>query len=296
MAIEAPNWYKTAFIDRAIHVYQPMGYMLNGMTDAPVKVEGNQIKWMIAGRAEATTQQRGSIGPAMNAARSSVTATLADYQANDWSWEYDLEKIGPDENSVIQETCGRAIGRKKDRLIISELNSLNGVTLIDATNGGAIAANAAPFTLVMALAGIVSLQQQNTMQQGDRIVCGLPSLAFQQFMSYRQVSDADWVGYDGLPYKAGSPGVKGKEWNGVYWFRLPDEYCPVYAANVLDFFMWNTRAVGFAENYELRSTITWENLYSGWYHNNRFSAVAKTLLPNGVVRFRYGNTSALTIN
>ena len=42
--------------------------------------------------------------------------------------------------------------------------------------------------------------------------------------------------------------------------------------------------------------MTWENLYSGWYHNNRFAAAAKTLLPAGVIRFRYGTASAITIN
>lgn len=292
MATEAPNWYTTQFQQKAVHVYQPKGYLLKGTTEAPVKVEGNQVKWMIAGRGEASPLQRGSVGPSMNASRGNVTATMADYQANDWVYETDLEKMTVDENGVVAKTCGMAIGRKKDLLVINEMNSA-AATTIDATNGATIPTTQSPFSLVMALAGITQLANQDVFWEDGEVYCGLPPLAFQQFISYRQVNDADWVGYDGLPYKMG---VKFKNWNRVRWFEIPLSYCPVPAANTIDFFLWNKASIGFADNYELRSTITWENIYSAWYHNNRFGAAAKTLLANGLIRFRIGSNSALTIN
>jgi hypothetical protein len=165
------------------------------------------------------------------------------------------------------------------------------VTVIDATNAGAIAAANAPFTLAMALQGQTILGNNNA--DDGEVFAALPPLAWQQFTSYRQVNDADWVGYDGMPYKTGQ---KFKYWNGVKWMRLPNEYFPVYSANVVDFFMWNKRSLGAIDNYNLRSTVTWENLYSGWYHNNRFAAAITTLLAPGIVRFRYGATSSITIN
>lgn len=292
MATEAPNWYVNQYVDKAIHVYQAKGNMLKGAVSAPVKVDAQNVTWMVAGKGEAVPLQRGGFGPAMNAARTNVTATMADYQANDWVYETDLEKMTVDEQAVVSQTCGMAMGRKADMLIVNELNATN-ATLIDATNGGAIQAPAAPFTLVMALAGCVALGEQDAIWDDGEVFCGLPPRAWTQFCSYRQVNDADWVGYDGLPYKTG---MRYKYWNRVKWFEIPQGYAPVFAANVYDYFMWHKSAIGFGTNYDLRSNVTWENLYSGWYHNNRFAAAAKTLLPTGVIRFRSGSNSALTIN
>jgi hypothetical protein len=217
---------------------------------------------------------------------------MADYQANDWVYETDLEKMTVDENAVVQQSCGMAMGRKSDLLVMNELNTVS-ATLIDATAGNSNLHATSPFTLVMALAGLTALENADVAVEDGSVYCGLPPLAWQQFTSYRQVNDADWVGYDGLPYKTG---MKFKDWNGVKWFRIPVSYCPVFATSVIDFFMWHKSAVGFGTNYELRSTVTWENLYSGWYHNNRFAAAAKTLLPTGVIRFRIGSDSPISIN
>jgi hypothetical protein len=290
MAQEAPNHYVTQFQDSVTHVYQPEGNLLAGTVTPPIKVTGKDAKFPIVGRGEATPLVRGSRGPEMNASRTMLTATLADYQANDWAWETDAEKMMVEEGPVIQKTCGMAIGRKKDLLIINEMNAQSLVT-VDATNGGANAANVSPFTLAMALQVVNELDDSNA-NRGRRY-CIMPPRAWAQFTSYKQVNSADWVGSDGLPYKTGQ---KWKDWNGVMWRMGPKEYFPVFSANVLDFFAWDQSAIGAITGYELRSTITWENLYSGWYHNNRFSATAKTLLPTGIIRVRFGVTSPISIN
>lgn len=290
MSIEAPNFYVTEFMDQVTHVFQPEGNLLKGCITAPINVQANTVKFPIAGRGEAVPLARGSRGPEMNASRNMVDATLADYQANDWAWETDVEKMRVQEGPVIQKTCGMAIGRKADALVISEMNAQNVVT-IDATAGATIPAANAPFTLAMALQVVNELDNANA-NRGERY-CILPPKAWHQFMSYRQVNDADWVGYDGLPY---TTGTKWKDWNGVRWMMCPKEYFPVFSAGVLDFFAWDKSAIGGVTGYNLRSTVTWENLYSGWYHNNRFSAVAKTLLVPGIIRVRFGETSSITIN
>lgn len=292
MAVEAPNWYTKQYVDRATHVYQAKGYMLRGCVAEPVKVNGKDLTWMIAGKGEAEPLQRGAFGPAMNAARTTVNVSMADYQANDWVYETDLEKMTVDEQSVVAKTCGMAMGRKSDMLVINELNATS-ATLVDMTGGSSAAHATSPFTLVGALAGMTLLAEQDAVWDDGDVYCGLPPRAWTQFMSYRQVNDADWVGYDGLPYKTGQ---RFKYWNRVKWFEIPVGYCPVFATSVHDFFMWNKNAIGFGTNYELRSTVTWENLYTGWYHNNRFAAAARTLLPAGVIRFRYGADSPISIN
>ena len=288
MATEAPVWYVNKYIDQAQLVFQQKGFLLRGMCMEPSRIQANVVNWMIGGKGEAVPLQRGSFGPAMNAARTTISATMADWQAADWVYETDIEKMTANEQAVVSETCGRAIGRRSDLIIMNALNA-SSLTVVDA-------GNAAPFTLAQALTMKVTLQNQDVGWENEDIFCGLPPLFWQQFLSYRQVNDADWVGYDGQPYKTGA---KFKEWNGVKWFMSPLSYAPVptaYGGTSLDFFMWAKRAVGYGTNYELRSTVTWENLFSGWYHNNRFAATAQVLLPTGAVRGRAGSASAITIN
>jgi hypothetical protein len=288
MATEAPVWYVQKYIDQAILVFQQKGFMLRGMCTEPSRIQATTVNWMIGGKGEAVPLQRGSFGPAMNAARTTVAATMADWQAADWVYETDIEKMTANEMSVVSETCGKAIGRRSDLIIMNSLNAAS-LTVVDAGNGN-------PFTLAQALQMQVTLNNQDVGFEGEDIYCGLPPLAWQQFLSYRQVNDADWVGYDGLPYKTGA---KMKDWNGCKWFRSPLSYAPVpsaYSGTSLDFFMWAKRAIGYGTNYDLKSTVTWENLFSGWYHNNRFAATAQVLLPPGIVRGRFGASSAITIN
>ena len=291
MAQEAPTWYVQAYIDRAIAVFQAKGHRLRGMFTEPSRINANVVNWMIAGKGEAVPLVRGGFGAAMNASRSSVSATMADWQAADWVWQTDITKMTANENEAVQQTCGFALGRRADLIPIGVMNAASLTIISDgATSGG----TGTGFTLPMALSGIQQLQYQDVEVDDGEVFCGLPSLAWNQFMSYRQVNDADWVGYDGQPYKTGP---MFKRWNGVYWFRMTDRYAQAPGpAWQQDFFMWSKRAVGFAMNYDIKSVVTWENPFSGWYHNNLFAATAAVLLPNGVIRFRINPTTAISVN
>lgn len=285
MATEAPNWYVQKYIDRVVTVFQQKGHKLRGMFTEPARVNGNVVNWMIAGKGEAVPLARGSHGSAMNAARSTLSATMADWQAADWYYEADIEKMTANEAQAVSDACAMAIGRRADLIPIGVMNAAS-LTLLDAGLGN-------PFTLAQALAGIETLENNDVDISDGDVYCGLAPLQWQQFMSYRQVNDADWVGYDGLPYKTGQ---RMKQWNGVRWFQWPIGYAPVNVTNGLDAFLWSKKAVGSAINYEPRTTVTWENIYSGWYHNSRYSATAQVLLPPGIIRLRSYSNSAITIN
>jgi Phage capsid protein len=203
----------------------------------------------------------------------------------------DITKMTANEMEVVQSTCGMAIGRRSDLISIGALNA-GSVTII--SDGATSNSTGTGFTLPMALTGIQQLQAQNVPLEDGDVYCGLPSLAWNQFMSYRQVNDADWVGYDGQPYKSGP---KFKNWNGVRWWRMPDVYAPTPGPTYQqDFFLWHKKALGFGTNYEVKTVVTWENIFSGWYHNSIFAATAAILLPPGIIRFRINPLTAITIN
>jgi hypothetical protein len=295
MSAETLNLYVTKYENQVTHVFQPKGFYLDGLHRPPVKVEGNTVKFPIIGRGEAGPLQRGSRVTGMNASRAFVSATVSDYQAADWAWETDIEKINWDEMAAIAETCGMAIGRQKDKLIVNELNA-GATTIVDASNSfGNTSANS-PFTLPLALAAIVALNNNNVFLDEGQVVCIIPPLAWTQLMTYAQFSNALYVGYDGQPWKETHGPHKFKSWNGVMWKMVPLEYLPVPAPGFVDCFMWHKNALGFANNYEIRTNVSYENLYTGWLHNSRFAAVAKTLLPPGLVRIRIGTAAPITMN
>lgn len=282
MSQDAPNWYVQQYTRQAIHKFQARGNMLKGMFMPPVKVEGSTCKFFIAGKGAATPLIRGARGGEMNASRGTVDATMQSWQANDWCYEDDLSKISVEYQGVLTDQAAMALGRRSDLIVINEINSASLTTI---GNGSAA------FGLVDALTGCQQLQAQDVPWDGN-VYCGLPSKAWNQFLSFKQVNSADWV-KDDLPY---AKVTQAKRWNGVNWFLMPDEYAPVPSANQYDFFMWHRSAVGLGTGYDLKTTVSWENLYSGWYHNNRFSAAAKVLLPEGIIRFRYASNSAISLN
>ena len=291
MAQEAPNWYVQYYVDRAVQVYQAKGFRLKGLYTEPARVTANVVNWMIAGKGEAVPLVRGGFGAAMNAARSTVSATMQDWQASDWVWQQDITKMTANEQEVVAGTCAKALGRRSDLILLNAFNAAAPTIIYD---GATSLGNGTGFTLPMALAGIQTLQAKDIDTEDGGVYCGLPSLAWGQFMSYRQVNDADWVGYDGQVYKSGA---KFKDWNGVKWFRLPDSYA-FSPGNPWqqDFFMWHKDAVGFATNYEVKSVVTWENLFSGWYHNNLFAATGAVLQVPGLIRYRINPTTPITVN
>jgi hypothetical protein len=283
MSQEATQHYVTWFNDQVTHLYQPKGHLLDGMYQRPIDQNGNVVVWPLTGRIESVQHARGSIAPQSNAANTNVQATLVDFQSVDWIYKIDESKIKYDEKQVAAKRVGMATGRKMDLVLINELNA-----------SGAAIVNAAglPFTLIHALTAKVTLGQNNVpLAEGD-IVCPMPSLVFEQFNSYKQVSSRDWVGDDGMPYKSGR---RMKFWNGVMFFAIPDEYAPIPSANDFDFFMYSKEAVGFAKNLDA-TNITYENLYSAWLHNQLFACAAKTLQPAGIVRIRVASNGAITLN
>jgi hypothetical protein len=283
MSQEAPTHYVTQFHDKVTHIYQPKGNYLKGMYTPPIEVNGSQIIFPFSGRIEATDLNRGSRVPDGNPALTNVTAVMKDYQVADWIYKVDVNKINYDEQAVCAQRIARAAGRKKDLLLINALNASSAAT---------VNAAGAALTLIHLLTATQTLGDNDIEWDDGDVVCGLPPLWWQQFISYKQVNASDWVGMDGLPYKDGR---RFKKWNRVLYFELPKSYFPIPSANNFDAFMWSKSAVGWGGGGE-STVVSYENQYTGWLHNHTFSAVPKVLQDAGIIRIRAASNGAITLN
>lgn len=289
MGDQTQNHYVTEFRDMVTHVYQPKGDYLSGLTLPPIDVNGSQCVWPVTGRIEAEAHVRGSRVGESNAANTNVTAIMADWQAVDWIYRIDQAKIKYEEKAVAAERIGMAKGRRNDLVIINELNA-SATAIVDASGTA--------FSLIHLLSASVVLSDANVHSAPGELVCPMPPLVFEQFLSFRQVNAADWVGPDGLPYKQDAghgPSARGKVWNGIYCFPIPREYCPIPSANNFDFFLYNRKAIGFHKAYD-DVNVSYENQYTAWLHNATWSNAARAIQPAGICRIRCASNGAITIN
>lgn len=293
MSVEAPNWYVEKFIATVTNRFQQKGFMLRGMAMDAGKIEGNTVSWPIAGSIEAMPMVRGSIVPFSSGEMSDVVATMQDWQTATLVNATDITKMTANEQSMTADRAMKALGRRSDLILLGAIQAATpGTSLSD---GATSLATGSGFTLPLALEAIKSLQALDVDIETEDVFCGLPSTAWNQFMSYKQVADAQYVGYDNLPYKQGKQFIL---WNGVKWFRLPEKYAYLVpgAPWQQQCWMWHRNSVGIGTNYNIQAKVTFENLYTGYLHNTWLGATAAVLQPNGIVRFTVNPQSPIILN
>ncbi len=286
MSANAPAWFIEQYKDRVTHVFQASGYLMKGMVMPEGTLEGTKAYFPVMNAGTARKKVRGNAAVPMNAGKSRVEAVLETFEAFDEIYKYDLSRLGPNERTAIQEAGAKALGRAVDAEIIAKMNG----TAV--TSGNNYVANTSTaFGLVEAVTMVQRLQSNDVPMDGQ-IWCGLPSLLWNQLMSFKQFSSSDYVGPD-LPFKASTVG---KTWNFVNWFLIPDSYLPVPASNQVDVFMWHKSAFGWANNFDLQTTMDWDNRVGCWTVRMESEGAAAGILPAGVVRGRFLTNTAITAN
>lgn len=282
----APEWFVTQYDQRVTHIYQNEGNLLRPMVTQATRVEGSKATFWVAGKGAARKKLRGQKAVPMNAERKKLEVDLITWEAFDEVEEYDLDRMNVNEREVCFETGAMALGRATDQEIIDVMHAsapTSGARFIDASSSA--------FTLAHAMAMIQQMQKSIKQWRGD-VYCGLPTLAWAQFTSYKNVASSDYVGTD-LPFVKATAA---RFWNGVNWFLQDDDQLPAPSGTTMDFFMWHKPAVGWGNNTDLRSIWQWDNRASVWTVNMQSKGCAKVIQSEGLVRCRFKSDSAITIN
>lgn len=286
MSNDAPQWFTTQYDSRVRHVYQNEGNMLRPTVTSAARIDSETAYFWIAGKGAARKKLRGQRAVPMNAERKKVSTTLQTWEAFDTCEEYDLDRMNVNEKEVLVQTGAYALGRATDAEIIAAIHAAAPTSGARYVGDGSTA-----FTLAHALSMCQQLQKSIKQWRGD-VFCPLPSLFWNQLLSYKQVNSSDHIGQD-LPY---AKATDTRFWNGVNWFLYDDDAFPVPNANQMDVFMWQRDAVGWGNNTDLRSIWDWDNYESYWTINMQAKGAALVLQNEGLVRFRGASNSAITIN
>lgn len=289
MTAQAPEWFRTQYPNRAMHIYQERGNRLRPTVSQPVRFEGSENAiFYLAGKSKAYKKTRNQRNVPSNAQRKKFTVALETWTAYDTVEEWDLDRMSIDEREVVYESGAMALGRATDQEIYAKMRAgVTEVTGLDFSAGAFNAANA--LTLCRAL-------QQDKVPWDGNVYCGLPSLQWNQFIANKVVNASDHVGPD-IPF------VKATDtrfWNGVNWFLFEEEDAqdlyPVPEANKQDLFIWHKSAVGWAAHTDIQMREQWHN-EEDWWSINMKAKGAATLLQEGkgVKRFRTSTNSAIAI-
>lgn len=282
MTARAPNWFEQKYVKGVIHTLQTEGFLLRDAVNQTGTIKGNQVTWKLAGAGVATeTSTAIQDSPVMNADRTTITATMRDYEANDWVKSTDIEKMPENEQQVAQKSGAMALGRKFDSIIIGAMDTAASA-IATVGNGSAAISILDPMTAQGAIADLAVGSYE--------YFCALPQILLQQMELYREFANSEYVGAEFPLLKQ----VGARRWRGITFIPVPSAYLNVPASNQVDGYLWVKDALGYASNYDLRARIDYVPTKKAYFAANDMGGCAAVLLPDAIKRLRFATNAALS--
>jgi len=107
-------------------------------------VTGDTVKFPKVGKGAATVRVPQSQVTPINATFASVSVSMQDYVASEYSDIFNQQKVNFDERQELAQVVGNAIGRREDQIVIDALNSASAGSTVAktvVTSGSAAASN-----------------------------------------------------------------------------------------------------------------------------------------------------------
>jgi hypothetical protein len=130
--------------DAEVHQAYQASAQLRGAARMRTGVVGDTVKFPKVGKGQASVRVPQTDVVPINAAFSSVSVTLTDYTAAEYSDIFNQQKVNFDERQELAQVVGNAIGRREDQILIDALNTASAGTTVAktvVTSGSAAASN-----------------------------------------------------------------------------------------------------------------------------------------------------------
>ena len=118
--------------------------LLQGIVRTRTGVEGNTVNFPTLGKGTASVRTPSTDVVPLNSSFASVSCSLTDYVASEYSDMFNQQKVNFSERSELAQVVGSAIGRRQDQIILDALASATaGSTVANTvvTSGSATASN-----------------------------------------------------------------------------------------------------------------------------------------------------------
>jgi hypothetical protein len=273
MSVSLSNAFVTLFDAEVKQAYQGKAMLVPAVRQRR-GVEGSTVKFPKVGKGVATIRVPQTDVTPLNVGFSTVTLTLQDYNAAEYSDIFSQAKVNFDERQELVQVVAGAMGRRQDQMILDAL-AASGTSLTVANSIGGATTN---MNLAKLREAKRLMDKNNVPPDGRHIVIHANGLA--NLLSETSVTSSDFNSVKAL--------VQGEinTYLGFTFHVLGDRSEGGLAIDgSLDrtCFAFHKDAIGYGEGIGMRTEINYIAEKTSWLVNEVFSAGAVTIDAEGIV-------------
>ena len=274
MSISLSNAFVTLFDAEVKQAYQGMAKLVPAVRQRR-GVEGSTVKFPKVGKGVATIRVPQTDVTPLNVGFSSVTLTLADYNAAEYSDIFSSQKVNFDERQELVQVVANAMGRRQDQMILDALAaSSTSLTVSNDIGGTDSNMNITKLREAKRL-----MDKNNVPPDGRNIIIHANGLA--NLLSETSVTSSDFNSVKAL--------VQGElnTYLGFTFHVLGDRSeggLAIDASLDRSCFAFHKDAVGYGEGIAMRTEINYVAEKTSWLVNEIFSAGAIAIDDEGIVK------------
>lgn len=273
MSISLSNAFVTLFDAEVKQAYSGKA-MLVGAVRARRGVEGSTVKFPKVGRGVATPRISQTDVTPLNVGFNSVTLTLQDWNAAEYSDIFSQAKVNFDERQELVQVVSSAMGRRQDQLILDALGaSGTSLTVANSIGGANTNLNVAKLREAKRL-----LDKGNVPFDGRHLIVHANGIA--SLLSETAVTSSDFNTVKAL--------VQGEinTFLGFQFHVLGDRTeggLAIDGSSDRTCFAFHSAAIGYGEGIGMRCEINYIPEKTSWLVNEVFSAGATAIDAEGIV-------------
>lgn len=274
MSISLSNAFVTLFDAEVKQAYQGKAMLVPAVRQRR-GVEGSTVKFPKVGRGVATVRVPQTDVTPLNVGFSSVTLTLSDFNAAEYSDIFSQAKVNFDERQELVQVVAGAMGRRQDQMILDALDgSSTSLTVANSIGGSTTNMNIAKLREAKRL-----LDKGNVPPDGRHIIIHANGLS--NLLSETSVTSSDFNSVKAL--------VQGEinTYLGFTFHVLGDRSeggLPIDGSLDRTCYAFHKDAVGYGEGIAMRTEINYIAEKTSWLVNEVFSAGAIAIDDEGIVK------------
>ena len=266
----------TEFDSMVKHAYQGMG-KLKGAVTVRNNVVGDTYKFRAMGKGLANQKATSADVDPMDISHSLITATLANWNAPEYTDIFDAQEVNFDEKQELAQTIAGALGRRTDQLIIDAM---------DAASPTAVGNGATGLTAGDQIDAKVQLVK-NGVGSGDLFTV-INGTGLAGLLSDEKITSADYQNVKAL--------VNGEvnTFAGFNVVVLEDraEGGLTVATDVVSAYAFSRDAIGLAVGIDMKTSIDYVPQKTSWLCNGMLKAGAAVRDVSGLIEIKYDATPA----
>ena len=267
----------TEFDSMVKHAYQGMGLLKNAVT-VRNNVVGDTYKFRKMGKGTANQKATAADVDPMDVGHSMVTATLANWNAPEYTDIFDAAEVNFDEKQELANTIAGALGRRCDQLVIDAMDAIT-PTASDIVDGGT------NLTMAKVIDAQVALRDQGV--PNSELFAVIEAGGLGGLLNDNKATSGDYQAIKAL--------VSG-EINTLCGFNFivietRSEGGLTVASDVVDSYFFQRPAVGLAIGIDMKTEINYVPQKTAWLTNGMLKAGAVVRDLGGLVKVQYDKTA-----